>query len=107
MEQMMYRKVQSIHQRLDAFEIRVLEQPAHTTDVSVFQTELASLRADLDALLARPETEPRSAPMTPVDNTMLDSLFGDEMPPTNLYHHVGKRPAPVRLLMTLRLGELA
>uniref|UniRef100_M1DKX6 Integrase core domain containing protein n=1 Tax=Solanum tuberosum TaxID=4113 RepID=M1DKX6_SOLTU len=92
MEQMMDRKVQVVHQRLDAFELRVLERPAPTTYVSFFQTELASLWANLDTLIAPPETEPASAPMTPIDNMMFDALFGDEMPPLTYSLHAEKRP---------------
>ncbi|KAG5580774.1 hypothetical protein H5410_051401 [Solanum commersonii] len=51
-------KVQAVHKRLDAFELRVLERPAPTTDMSSFWTELASLRADVDTILATPVVEP-------------------------------------------------
>uniref|UniRef100_M1DQM0 Integrase core domain containing protein n=1 Tax=Solanum tuberosum TaxID=4113 RepID=M1DQM0_SOLTU len=52
MEQMMDQKIQAIHKCLDAFELRVLERPTPTIDVTTFQMALASLRADVDALLA-------------------------------------------------------
>uniref|UniRef100_M1DM43 Integrase core domain containing protein n=1 Tax=Solanum tuberosum TaxID=4113 RepID=M1DM43_SOLTU len=51
-------QVQAVHKRLDAFELRVLERPAPTTDMSFFRTELASLRADVDTILATPAVEP-------------------------------------------------
>uniref|UniRef100_M1E0X8 Integrase core domain containing protein n=1 Tax=Solanum tuberosum TaxID=4113 RepID=M1E0X8_SOLTU len=96
MEQMMDCKVQAVHQLLDAFELRVLEQPAPSTNVSAFRKELASLRADLDILLARPETKPESAPTTLVDDTVLDALLGDDMPPPSSSHRAGKSPRSSR-----------
>uniref|UniRef100_M1D9I3 Integrase core domain containing protein n=1 Tax=Solanum tuberosum TaxID=4113 RepID=M1D9I3_SOLTU len=97
MEQMMDHKVQAIHQCLDAFELRILERPSPTTDFSAFRMELASLWADLDTLLAPLEIEAESAPTTPVDNTVLNALFRDEMLPPNSSRHAGKIPAPVVL----------
>uniref|UniRef100_M1DH42 Integrase core domain containing protein n=1 Tax=Solanum tuberosum TaxID=4113 RepID=M1DH42_SOLTU len=92
MEQMMDHKVQAIHQRLDAFKLRISEQPAPTIDVSSFQTELASLRDDLDALLAPPKTEPKSSPTAPVENTVLDALFGEEIPSPVSFCHARNNP---------------
>uniref|UniRef100_M1DTP8 Integrase core domain containing protein n=1 Tax=Solanum tuberosum TaxID=4113 RepID=M1DTP8_SOLTU len=56
-------KVQAVHKRLDAFELRVLERPAPTIDMSSFRTELASIRADVDAILATPAVEPQATPV--------------------------------------------
>uniref|UniRef100_M1D908 Integrase core domain containing protein n=1 Tax=Solanum tuberosum TaxID=4113 RepID=M1D908_SOLTU len=39
------------------------------------KTELASLRADVDAILATPAVEPQAAPTALVDDTVLDALF--------------------------------
>uniref|UniRef100_M1E0M3 Integrase core domain containing protein n=1 Tax=Solanum tuberosum TaxID=4113 RepID=M1E0M3_SOLTU len=50
MEQMMDRKIQVVHKRLDAFELRVLERPASSVDITTFQTELARLRSDVDVV---------------------------------------------------------
>uniref|UniRef100_M1DYY6 Integrase core domain containing protein n=1 Tax=Solanum tuberosum TaxID=4113 RepID=M1DYY6_SOLTU len=105
MEHMMDRKVQAVHQRLDAFELRVLERPAPTTNVSAFHMELASLRADLDTLLALPETEPNSAPTSSVDYTVLDALFGDEMPPHSSSRHHGMRPRSSRASDDTKAGR--
>uniref|UniRef100_M1DXG2 Integrase core domain containing protein n=1 Tax=Solanum tuberosum TaxID=4113 RepID=M1DXG2_SOLTU len=55
-------KIQAVHKRLDAFELRVLERPAPTTHMLSFRIELASLRADVDAILATPVVEPQAAP---------------------------------------------
>uniref|UniRef100_M1DSH9 Integrase core domain containing protein n=1 Tax=Solanum tuberosum TaxID=4113 RepID=M1DSH9_SOLTU len=79
MEAKIDQKVQAVHKRLDAFELRVLERPAPTTDMSYFQTELASLQADVDAILDTPAVEPQAAPFTLGDDTVLGALFnGDD-----------------------------
>ena len=39
------RKIAEVHQRLDAFELRVLAQPAPPVDVSTLQAVVDSLRA--------------------------------------------------------------
>ncbi|KAK4713502.1 hypothetical protein R3W88_019409 [Solanum pinnatisectum] len=68
METMMDQKVQAVHKLLDSFELRVLERPTPATDLSSFQTELKSLRADLDAIIATPIDEPESAPTALADD---------------------------------------
>lgn len=40
---MIDRKIQAIHKYLDAFELRILERPAPTIDVTAFETNLARL----------------------------------------------------------------
>ena len=57
------RKIAEVHQRLDAFELRVLARPAPLVDVSTLQAAVDSLRADIDMILeARvPESEAPSA----------------------------------------------
>uniref|UniRef100_M1DJ26 Integrase core domain containing protein n=1 Tax=Solanum tuberosum TaxID=4113 RepID=M1DJ26_SOLTU len=92
MEGMMDRKVQAVNKRLDAFELRVLERPAPTIYLSFFQAELASLRADVDAILSTPTFEPQDAPTALADDTVHDALFSgtaeEEFAPT---HTKGKR----------------
>uniref|UniRef100_M1DCD1 Integrase core domain containing protein n=1 Tax=Solanum tuberosum TaxID=4113 RepID=M1DCD1_SOLTU len=91
METMTEHKVQGIHKRLDAFELRVLERPSPATDLSSFQAELDSLWSDLDAIIAPPTDELESAPIALSDDTMLDALFSDNLAqpePTRTY---GKR----------------
>ena len=53
------RKIAEVHQRLDAFELRVLSRPARPVDVSTLQAAVDSLHADIDTILeARvPESE--------------------------------------------------
>uniref|UniRef100_M1DIH2 Integrase core domain containing protein n=1 Tax=Solanum tuberosum TaxID=4113 RepID=M1DIH2_SOLTU len=106
MENMMDQKVQAIHKRLDAFELRVLERPTPTTDVSAFRTELSSLQTDLDTLLAPPETEPESASTTSIDNMMLDALFGDEIRPPSSSRHAGKYPRSSRAIDDTEAGRV-
>ncbi|KAK4723873.1 hypothetical protein R3W88_026652 [Solanum pinnatisectum] len=105
MEHIMDQKVQAVHKRLDAFKLRVLERPAPTTNVSSFKTELASLQADLDTFLAPPKTEHDSAPIAPIDNTVLDALFGDKMPLFTSSHHTGKRPHSSRTSNDIKAGR--
>ena len=75
MEGMMDRKVQAVNKRLDAFELRVLERSAPTIDLSALQADLASLRTDVDAILAAPSVETQAAPTALADDTVLDALF--------------------------------
>ena len=45
------RKIAEVHQRLDAFELRVLSRPAPLVDVSTLQDAVDSLRVDIDTIL--------------------------------------------------------
>uniref|UniRef100_M1DFY7 Integrase core domain containing protein n=1 Tax=Solanum tuberosum TaxID=4113 RepID=M1DFY7_SOLTU len=74
-EGMMDRKVQTVNKRLQAFEQRILERPAPTIDLSSFQSELASLWADVYANLATPTAEPQAASTALADDMVLDALF--------------------------------
>uniref|UniRef100_M1DA83 Integrase core domain containing protein n=1 Tax=Solanum tuberosum TaxID=4113 RepID=M1DA83_SOLTU len=85
-------QVKAIHKRLDAFELRVLDRPSPTIDVTTFQQELASLCADVAALLALTETEPESAPAVPEDEVLMTALFGNTMPPPDSSRTTGKCP---------------
>ena len=53
------RKIAKVHQRLDAFELRVLTGPAPRVDVSTLQAAFNSLHADIDTILEAmvPESE--------------------------------------------------
>ena len=88
----MDRKIQAINMCLDDFELRFLERPAPTRDLSFFQSKLASLRAEVDTILATPTVEPQAAPTALADDTVLDALFSgtieEESVPT---HTKGKR----------------
>uniref|UniRef100_M1DFY0 Integrase core domain containing protein n=1 Tax=Solanum tuberosum TaxID=4113 RepID=M1DFY0_SOLTU len=58
-----------------AHSFRVLERPAPTVDLSSFQTELASLSANVDAILSTPTVNPHAAPTALADDTVLNALF--------------------------------
>ena len=45
------RKNAEVNQHLDAFELRVLAQPAPPVDVSTLQAAVDSIRADIDTIL--------------------------------------------------------
>ena len=45
------RKIAEVHQRLDTFELRVLDRPAPQVDVSTLHAAVESLRADIDMIL--------------------------------------------------------
>ena len=44
-------KIAEVHQRLDAFELRVLARPAPPVDVLTLQAAVDSLHADIDMIL--------------------------------------------------------
>uniref|UniRef100_M1DQX5 Integrase core domain containing protein n=1 Tax=Solanum tuberosum TaxID=4113 RepID=M1DQX5_SOLTU len=91
-------KVQAVHKRLDAFELRVLTRSVPVTDFSSFRTELDSLWADIDSILATPIDEPESAPTTLADDTVLDALFREDTDAQlELTRVHGKRPRSSRI----------
>ena len=71
MERKMQRKIAEVHQRLDAFELRVLARPAPPVDVSTLQAAVDNLRADIDTILEARVSEP----VEPVEDTVLAALF--------------------------------
>ena len=76
------RKISEVHQRLDAFELRMLACPAPPVDVSILQVVFDSLRTDIDMILeARvPGSEAHSA--EPSEDTLMAALFAtSEIPP--------------------------
>ena len=77
------RKIAEVHQRLDAFELRVLARPSPPVDVSTLQAVVGNLRADIDMIFeARvPESEAHSAEL--VEDTVMAALFAtsDIQPP--------------------------
>ena len=78
MERQMQRKIHEVNQRLDAFELRVLAQPAPPVDVSTLQAAVDSLRADIDTILEARVLEP----VDPVEDTVLAALFAtSDIPP--------------------------
>ncbi|XP_025884999.2 uncharacterized protein [Solanum lycopersicum] len=65
------RKILALHQRLDAFEFRVLARPAHTIDLTNLQATVASLRADVDVILDVWVPEPKVTHVELAQDTML------------------------------------
>ncbi|TMW86760.1 hypothetical protein EJD97_020915, partial [Solanum chilense] len=68
-------KIAEVHQRLDAFELRVLARPAPQVDVSILQAAVDSLRTDINMILEAtvPEFEAPSA--EPAEDTVMAALF--------------------------------
>ena len=92
------RKLAEVHQRLDAFELRVLARPAPPVNVSTLQAAVDSLRADIDMILeARvPEFEAPSA--EPAEDTVMAALFAtSEMPPPPPREHAKRRRVERRM----------
>ena len=76
------RKIAEVHQRLDAFELRVLARPAPPVDVSTLQAAVDSLRADIDTILEARVPESEAPSIELAEDTMLASLFAtSEIPP--------------------------
>lgn len=51
MEAVTYQKFQAFHKGIDAFELRVLEKPAHTIDMSFLTIEIPGLQDDDGSIL--------------------------------------------------------
>ena len=86
------RKIAEVHQRLDAFELRVLARPAPQVDVSTLQAAVESLRADIDMILESwvPESEAPSA--EPAEDTVMAAFFStSEIPPPPPREHAKRR----------------
>ena len=80
MERKMQRKITEVHQRLDAFELRVLARPAPLVDVSTLQAAVDSLRADINTILGARVPES----VEPAEDTVLAALFPTpDIPPSS------------------------
>ena len=82
MVQQTERKIAEVHQRLDAFELRVLSLPSPLVDVTTLQAAVDSFRADIDMILESrvPESEAPSA--EPAEGIVMAALFTTlEIPP--------------------------
>ena len=69
------RKIAEVHQRLDAFEFRVLARTAPPVDVSTLQATVDSLRADIDTILEARVPESEAPSVEPTEDTVLAALF--------------------------------
>ena len=65
------RKIAEVHQRLVAFELRVLARPAPPVDVSTLQAAVDSLRADINTILEARVPES----VEPAEDTVLVALL--------------------------------
>ena len=68
-------KIAEVHQRLDAFELGVLAQPAPPVVVSTLQDAVDSLRADIDTILEAKVPDSEAPSTEPTEDTMMASLF--------------------------------
>ena len=71
----MDQKFQEFHKRLDDFELRVLERPSLTSDMYYFCIELASVQADVDAILSTPAIKPQASPFALGNDTVLGYII--------------------------------
>ena len=76
------RKIAEVHQRLDAFELRVLARPAPPVDVSALQAAVDSLRTDIDTILEARVPKFEAPSVEPAEDIVLAALFATlEIPP--------------------------
>ena len=81
-----------VHQRFDAFKLRVLARPAPPVYVSTLQAAVDSLRADIDMILEARVPESEAPSVEPVEDTMLAVLFTtSEIPPPPPREHAKSR----------------
>lgn len=64
-----------VQQCLVAFELRVLERPVPTIDLTNLQVVMASLRSDVETILEMRGTKPEGVPIQLADDTLLNALF--------------------------------
>ena len=69
------RMIAKVHQRLDAFVLRVLSRPAPQVDVSTLQAALDSLRADINMILEARVPESEAPSVEPAKDTVMATLF--------------------------------
>ena len=76
------RKIIEVHQRLDAFELRVLARPAPQVDVSILQAAIDSLHAYINMILEARVLESEAPSAEPGEDTVMATLFATfEIPP--------------------------
>ncbi|TMX01568.1 hypothetical protein EJD97_024277 [Solanum chilense] len=82
------RKIIEVHQRLDAFELRVLARPSPQVDVSTLQVAVDSLRADINMILEPRVPESEAPSLVLAADTMMAALFAtSEIPPPPTREH--------------------
>ena len=86
------RKIAEVHQRLHAFELRVLAHPSLPVDVSTLQAAIDSLQADIDMILDARVPESEASFAEPAEDTVMEALFAtSEIPPPYPQEHAKRR----------------
>ena len=78
------RKIAEVHQRLDAFKLRVLSRPAPRVDVLTLQATVECLRSDINMILEARVLEPEDPSAELAEDTMMTTLFATseiQLPP--------------------------
>ena len=82
------REIMEVHQRLYAFDLRVLARPAPPVNVSTLQDTIESLRADLDTIQEARVLEFEAPSAEPIEDIVLAALFSTTaVPPHPLREH--------------------
>ena len=82
------RKIAEVHQRLDAFELRVLAWTAPQVDMSTLQVAVESLRPNIDMILEVRVPKSESPSAKPTEDTMMTTLFAtSEIQPPHPREH--------------------
>ena len=76
------RKIAEVHQRLDAFELRMFVQPAPPVDVSTLQAAVDSLRTDIDTILEARVPEFEAPSVEPAE----EQCWRPYSPPQRFHH---------------------
>lgn len=101
-----------VHQRLDAFELQILESPAPTIDLTILQEVVASLRADMDIILEMKEPEPATAPVETTEDIVLAALFTAPIAPPHeprgrvKQHHSSRTLRDMRHILERRSRQI-
>ena len=69
MVQHIERKIAEVHQRLDAFELRVLARPTPQVDVLILQAAVDSFRTYIDMILEARVPESEAPSVEPAEDT--------------------------------------
>ena len=86
------RKIAEVHQRLNAFELRVIAQRGPPVDVSTRQAAVDSLCVYIDTILEARVPESEAPSVEPTDDTVLAALFAtSEIPPPPPREHAKRR----------------
>ena len=76
-------KIAEVHQRLDAFELRVLARPDPQVDVSTLQAAVESLRVDIAMILEARVPESKAPSAEPSENIVMVALFSTSETPAS------------------------